>query len=197
MNLYTLAPKPVIDNLSQQAKNILMKRMHNNTLLPYYPIQDKLRIRGLKPSLLYVHYTTLRADNTLESIYLADAEEMQCALVQNILDAEKTELDEKALMEKPWSTWEDAFMTEVHTNPLNESVAYTDLMNNTFIHCIAYACANKEPTDLDNVENQFQNAIYNPNLYKKNNLGQTPLQILLTNPSLTPYVESVLLHLPP
>jgi len=196
MNLYTLGPKPVIDNLSQQAKAILLKRLHNNKLMPYYPVQHNLRIRGLKPSLLYIHYTNLRADNTLESIYLADAEEEQCALVKAVLDT-ASDLNQRAEMEDLWTKWEDAFMSNVDVKPLNDSLDYTDLMNNTFVHCIAYVCVHKEPTDLDNIEKHFQIIINSPNIYKKNTLGETPLQILLTNPNLSPYVESLLLRLYP
>jgi len=201
--IYKFAPKPVIDSLTSSSKSIVERRIIDDELKPYVPIGYHIRIRGLKPSILYTKYTSFNNDNTIESMYTVSAEEDQCKWVKSIENKSKSipqvDLFINAMSEMPWCLWEDKFMSNDVSIPQTHLHGYIDIANNTFTHCIAYACANKQPVDLDQIEAQFQAANFtiNPDLYKVNDLGETPLKILTHNEELLVFVESLLLRLQP
>jgi len=203
MSIYKFAPKPVIDALSPLAKNIIESRINNDKLQTYVSIGYNLRIRGLKPSILYVKYTNLTFNDIIESMYVVDAEEEQCRWVNKIIDrinsTSKIELFINAMTEASWCTWEDNFLEGQNIIPLKHLHGYRDSAKNTFLHCISYACTNKYPFDLDEIENQFQacNFSNNPDMFELNDLGETPLKILMSNENLIPFVESILLRMNP
>jgi hypothetical protein len=175
----------------------------NGKLVPYISIEFNLRIRGLKPSILYVHYTNLRFDNTLESIYIVDAEEAQCIwakkIIERVHNMPKMELFINTMTESSWCVWEDKILSGQNIIPLKHLYGYRDVLNNTFIHCIAYACTYKESLDIDEIEQQFQAFHFatHPDMLELNELGETPLKILLGNEKLIPFVESILLRMNP
>jgi hypothetical protein len=204
MSLYKFAPKAVIDNLSQNALSILEMRLQDGYLKPYVPIVQNIRIRGLKPSILYVCFTLLNSKNIAESMYAWDSEETQCQMVavkiKNILAGNSSDLLMRSMTEMTWCSWEDKYMYETPALPLEHlHSGYKDIMNNSFVHCIAYACANRTPTSIEEAEAQFQalDFINNTNIYSTNDLGETPLKILTHNEKLSDFVESLLLRLPP
>jgi hypothetical protein len=200
--MYNLAPKSVIDGLSQHSKDIVERRIINGEFKTYVPLGYHLRIRGLKPSILYTKYTTLRDDNTVESMYVMSAEEIQCIWVKEIQKKTSTipQVDQfiNAMSEMPWCIWEDKFMSNNISIPEQHLHGYVDIAKNTFTHCIAYACTNKQPIDLNQIEDQFQAAKFSTNedMFKVNDLGETPLKILSHNEELLVFVESLLLRLP-
>jgi hypothetical protein len=204
MSIYSFAPSAVIKNLSQLAISIIETRISNDKLKPYITIENNVRIRGLKPSILYVHFSTLNMDNVIETMYVTEAEEEQCKWVNDICIKSQSlgrlDMFFRAMTEMSWCTWEDKFMYEYPIIPLEHlHCGYKDINNNTFIHCIAYACANKRPTDVDIVEAQFQafNFTSNEDMYSLNNLGETPLKIIMQNEDLLGFTESILLRLSP
>ena len=201
--VYRFAPKPAINSLTSSSRHIVETRIIDNELKPYVPLGYHIRIRGLKPSILYTKYTSLNEDNSIESMYVVSAEEEQCNWVRSIQKKSsklpQVDLFINAMSEMPWCDWEDKFMLNNVTIPQPHLHGYVDIANNTFTHCIAYACANKQPVDLDQIEAQFQAANFtsNTDLYKLNDLGETPLKILMYNEELLVFVESILLRLPP
>lgn len=203
MSIYKFAPKAVINSLTKSSREIVERRIINDDLKSYYPIGYHIRIRGLKPSILYTKYTSLNDDNTVESMYSVSAEETQCDWVKSIQNKLSSiphvDLFVNAMSEMPWCEWEDKFMSNAVTIPQPHLHGYVDIANNTFTHCIAYVCANKNPVDLDQIEAQFQAANFtrNSDMFKLNDLGETPLKILTHNEELLVFVESILLRLIP
>jgi hypothetical protein len=201
--IYRFAPKAVIDSLTSSSRNIVERRIIDNELKSYVPLGYHIRIRGLKPSILYTKYTSLTETNIIESMYTVTAEEDQCTWVKKIQKKStsfpQVDLFINAMTEMPWCEWEDKFMSNNVTIPQSHLHGHVDIANNTFFHCIAYACANKQPIDLDQIEAQFQAANFtiNPDLFLINDLGETPLKILMHNEELLVFVESILLRLPP
>jgi len=201
--IYKYAPAAVINNLSKNARNILDLRLVNNILQPYVEVEYHIRIRGVKPSILYTTYTNLAYDNSIESMYVVETENAQCTWVkEEIIQIKKIpQIDRfiKSMCEMPWCTWEDNFLAGNVVIPQPHLHGYNDYMNNTFVHCISYACANKMPVDIDQVEAQFQafNFTTNNDMYTVNKLCETPLKILCNNGELLGFVESILLRLPP
>lgn len=207
MNIYKFAPKAVINSLSVNARNIIESRIADNVLKPYYHLDYNIRIRGLKPSILYSKYSTINENNELVTMYVTAAEEEQSEWVnQLIMNIKRNKSQEsridiflRAMTEMSWCTWEDRFMYGTPTLPQEHLSGYKDYLNNTFFHCVAYACANRVPVDINEIEVQFQALKFteNPDIYATNNLGETPLKILTHNDELLPFVESLLLRLPP
>lgn len=201
--IYKFAPKPVIDSLTSSSRNIVERRIIDNELKPYVPLGYHIRIRGLKPSILYTKYTSINEANAVESMYTVYAEEDQCTWVKSIQKKSskipQVDLFINAMSEMPWCTWEDNFMSNNVTIPQPHLHGYRDIADNTFMHCVAYVCANKHPVDLDQIESQFQAANFtlNDDLFIYNDLGETPLKILTHNEELLVFVESILLRLPP
>lgn len=206
MNIYKFAPKAVINSLSVNARNIIESRIADNILKPYYHLDYNIRIRGLKPSILYSKYSTLNENNELVTMYVTAAEEEQSEWVHQLVNKIKNNKTQesridiflRAMTEMSWCTWEDRFMYGTPTLPQEHLSGYKDYLNNTFFHCVAYACANRVPVDINDIELQFQALKFTENvdLYAINSLGETPLKILMQNEQLTPYVESLLLRLP-
>jgi hypothetical protein len=203
MSIYKFAPRAVINSLTKSSREVVDTRIIDDELKSYYPLGYQIRIRGLKPSILYTKYTSLNDDNTVESMYSVSAEEMQCDWVKSIQkklsSIPHVDLFINAMSEMPWCTWEDKFMSNNVTIPQAHLYGYIDIANNTFTHCVAYVCANKQPVDLDQIEAQFQAANFatNTDMFKINDLGETPLKILMQNEELFVFVESILLRLPP
>jgi hypothetical protein len=203
MSIYAFAPKSVVDALSPKARNIIENRIINNELKPYYNAYYSIRIRGIKPDILYTQYSNIRADNTLEIFYVVDHEEEQCKWINNIIDTTKsmspTDLLIKSMTEQSWCNWEDKYMSGQNILPEIHLHGYRDILNNTFIHCIAYACLLRTSIDLEDIERQFQhfNFMTHPDMLVTNNLGMTPLKILMHNEKFLPFVESVLLRMKP
>ena len=203
MSIYKFAPRAVINSLTKSSREVVERRIINDDLKSYYPHGYHIRIRGLKPSILYTKYTSLNDDNTVESMYSVSAEETQCNWVKSIQNKASSiahvDLFVNAMSEMPWCEWEDKFMSNNVTIPQAHLHGYIDIANNTFTHCMAYVCANKQPVDLDQIENQFQAANFttNTDMFKINDLGETPLKILMQNEELLVFVESILLRLPP
>ena len=137
MNAYKFAPKIVIDSLSSVARNIIESRMKDGELKPYISMEYNIRIRGIKPSILYTHFTTLTANNILELMYVVDAEEEQCkwinSTIQIINKLDRVELFMNAMTEISWCNWEDKFMSGQPIIPLNHLHGYKDIMNNSFM----------------------------------------------------------------
>jgi len=138
-------------------------------------------------------------------MYVTDAEEEQSEWVNSLIKRIRTTNQEtridifiRSMSEMSWCTWEDKFMYESPIVPLPHLYGYIDYLNNTFSHCVAYACANRTPVDINEVEIQFQALKFteNKDLFIVNDLGETPLKILLDNEELVPYVESLLIRLP-
>jgi hypothetical protein len=205
MSIYKFAPKAVINSLTSTTRSILETRISNDVLKPYYHLEYNIRIRGLKPSILYTKYTTLNEQNELQTMYVADAEEEQCEWINSLIKRIKTTNQDaridifiRSMTEMAWCTWEDKFMYTSPIVPLPHLHGYIDYLNNTFSHCVAYACTNRTPVDINEVEIQFQALKFteNQDLYLDNDLGETPLKILLDNEELVPYVESLLIRLP-
>jgi hypothetical protein len=204
MSIYAFAPKAVINNLSQTARTIIETRITDDKLKPYMTIENNIRIRGLKPSILYTQYSLLNRDNVLETMYITSTEEEQCKwvidLITKIKSLDRIDIFLKAMTEMTWCIWEDKFMYQYPILPLEHlHCGYKDINNNTFVHCIAYACVNKQPTDIDIVEEQFQALKFttNEDMYSINDLGETPLKIIKQNSDLLCFTESILLRLPP
>lgn len=203
MSLYKFAPREVIHSLSSKAQQVLENRIINNELKPYLPLANNLRIRGLKPSILYTKYTSLHEDNSLNTMYVTSAEEHQCEWVlsvkkQKLNKMQAIDIFLAAMTEMSWCTWEDNIMNGIFTIPQSHLHGYRDLINNTFTHCIAYACTNKRPIDTGEIEAQFQalDFINNTDMFAVNDIGATPLKILLESEELRELVESFLLRLP-
>ena len=206
MNIYKFAPKAVVNSLSVNARNIIESRIADNVLKPYYHLDYNIRIRGLKPSVLYSKYSTLNENNELVTMYVTSAEEEQSEWVHQLvmnIKSNKTQESRidiflRAMTEMSWCTWEDRFMYGTPTLPQEHLSGYKDYLNNTFFHCVSYACANRVPVDINDIELQLQALKFteNADLYATNNLGETPLKILMQNEELFPYVESLLLRLP-
>ena len=201
--IYKYAPAAVINNLSKNARDILEQRLINNTLQPHVEVEYNIRIRGVKPSILYSTYTNLSYTNAIESMYVVETENAQCTWIkEEIIQIKKIpQIDRfiKSMCEMPWCTWEDNFLAGNVVIPQPHLHGYNDYMNNTFVHCISYACANKVPVDINQVEAQFQafNFTNNKDMYTLNKLYETPLRILCNNGELLCFVESILLRLPP
>ena len=210
MNIYNFAPKTVIDSLSPKARKIVELRINNknNHLKPYVPTNSYIRIRGLKPGLLYINYSVLNEQNILESRYVVESEENQCSWVSKIMEraeVERTKAIDKSdyfirtMTEASWCEWEDAIMSGQVLIPEAHIYNYTDIANNTFFHCIAYAFINRDFVDFNHIHEIFCkfNFHSNPDLLKRNDLDETPLQILMQHPEMVPFVESILLQLSP
>ena len=206
MNIYKFAPKAVINSLSVNARNIIESRITDNILKPYYHLDYNIRIRGLKPSVLYSKYSTLNENNELVTMYVTAAEEEQSEWVHQLvmrIKSNKTQESRidiflRAMTEMSWCTWEDRFMYGTPTLPQDHLSGYKDYLNNTFFHCVAYACANRVPVDINDIEIQFLALKFteNADIFAINDIGETPLKILMQNEQLIPYVESLLLRLP-
>lgn len=204
-NLYNFAPKAVIDSLSEGAVSILESRINvsQNALRPYMNVEMNIRIRGLKPSILYVTYSTLNEDSIIESMYVKDAEEAQCQWIQDVIkkiqNTDRLALFLRAMTEMTWCDWEDKFLYTYPSIPMEHLYCgYRDITNNTFLHCMAYASASRTPIDISILELLFQSANFTANeeMYQVNDLGETPLKILRQNDQLSEFVESLLLRLP-
>jgi hypothetical protein len=204
-HLYNFAPKALIDSLSEGAKSILESRINTNqnTLRPYMNVEMNIRIRGLKPSVLYVTYSILNENNIIESMYVKDAEEAQCQWIQEVItriqNTDRLALFLRAMTEMTWCDWEDKFLYTYPSIPMEHlHCGYKDITNNTFMHCIAYASASRTPVDISILELLFQSANFtdNDDMFTTNDLGETPLKILRQNDQLCEFVESLLLRLP-
>ena len=205
MNIYKFAPKAVIDSLSPIARKIVELRINrtNNVLKPYLSANSYIRIRGLKPSLLYINYSVLNEQHILESRYVVESEEKQCSWINTILErietVDKSDYFIRTMTEASWCQWEDAIMSGQSLIPETHIYNYTDITNNTFFHCIAYAFINRDFVDFNNLHELFCkfNFHSNPDMFKRNDLDETPLQILMQHPEMVPFVESILLQLRP
>lgn len=200
-----LAPKPVLDSLSDRTRYLLERRLTpERNLSPYLEVFKFIRIRGLKPSIQYVTYTTHNVRWELETIYEVSAEEEQTDWVIHMkrrldnLTQEDRQL--RATQESSWCVWEDAFMSaSPHIPQLLPFSTYRDYMNNTQAHILAYACLNRKFHDLKLFNSNFISINFQTNqqMYEGNLLAQTPIMILLGSSELHEFVESLLLRLPP
>lgn len=196
-----LAPKPVLDAVSQRTRNLLEMRVTpTGTLRPYIAPMINLRIRGLSPSLLYVCYTIQSPQWVLEPHYEVSAEETQTAWVikamERVRNMGSLERAERSTVEVGWCVWEDVFM-DCGNSPLLGPSSYVDVMGNTQAHLLAYACVNRRFIDLTLFNEHFAVFKNHQSLQVANHLGMTPIKILLGNQALHEYAESLLLQLPP
>jgi len=196
-----LAPKPVLDAVSQRTRNLLEMRVTPiGTLRPYIAPMINLRIRGLAPSIKYVCYTIQSSQWVLEPHYEVSAEEEQTKWVIKAMDSVRemgaTERAERSIVESAWCAWEDVFM-DCGNAPLLGPSSYVDIMGNTQAHMLAYACVNRRFVDLEVFNEQFALFKNHKSLQQRNHRDMTPIKILLDNQALHEYAESLLLQLPP
>jgi len=205
--MHRIVPQAVHKAFSPQTKALMDERYQSSTttLAPHIQIAPSLsmRIRGLKPTPLYATYTILNSVNVLEPMFEVAAEEAQTAWAlkakSKALTTNPYLLKEKAAQEFLWLNWEDEFMTASNPPPLPQPQFYIDIMDNTYMHMLAYATANRQLIDITEFNRQFEAANFatSNQMYIKNALGHTPLVLLMNNPQLYEFVESLLLNLPP
>jgi len=108
-------------------------------------------------------------------------------------------LKEKAEQEFLWLNREDEFMAAANPPPLPQPQFYIDMMGNTYMHMLAYAISNRQLVDISEYERQFEAARFTTSnqMYIRNALNHSPLILLMDNPQLYEFIESLLLRLPP
>jgi len=205
--MHRIVPQAVHKAFSPKTKALLEERYQTSTatLAPYIQIAPNLsmRIRGLKTTPLYATYTTLNRANVLESMFEVAAEEAQTYWAlkakSKALTTNPYVLKEKAAQEFLWLNWEDEFMAAANPPPLPQPQYYMDMMDNTYMHMLAYATANRQLIDISEFNRQFEAAAFTTSnqMYINNALGHTPLMLLMDNPQLYEFVESLLLQLAP
>jgi hypothetical protein len=200
MELTQLAPAVVIKALSPKAHASLKSRLQDGRLLPYRTLRPNLRIRGLKPSILYVSYTT-RINNEIKQFFQCDAEEAATAALlaveEQVCKMDEFTLTTQAFNERIWCTWEDEFAAG--KSPITPTIPYKDVQGNTIAHIIAYSCVNRQFVDINEFYKVFKDISFETNLdlYVKNQHGKTPVAILLESTELQELAEAMLLRILP
>jgi hypothetical protein len=198
-----LAPSGVLNALSSDSRILLQARKIGDSLAPYIELAPNLRIRGLKPTLLYSTYSMLDNNHILQPHYTVLAEEAQTIWVLKVKartsKINRAILNSKAVHEVAWIIWEDEFMAAAKPAPLSQPQFYIDLTGNTYIHMLAYACVNRPHVDIEEYEHQFSAAEFGTSskMFVKNERQLTPLMILMDHPLLYDFVESLLLRIFP